>query len=887
MKQPSPVRMVAGPGLHGRRRGTLDIVYSADAPHAARRFEKLQGALLRNAIEFSAPGARLAAFLVAFDAVVTRESLGAALNACASAYAYRDAVCIDWAAPCGRTDRRHLSLWTQFVLAQPAALSLAPEQSIELLDQCLLANVVAQTGLPQGLDGLLADAQAWLAFAIAGPWVAHATGAMRLAGLPRSVYARAVSGKALAVIADDEKKESARTADTAIGFALDAYLGGETTDGGYWLIDEILVCCPAHASRREMVKSFLIISMRDKKGRISSLILAWAVDLAESGTPGDDDISPRTVSKYVRAIARLLLEQFRGKALENLQSADFDAIYKNIIESMPAGSRRNAASALSSWHFFLECWLDVAPRTKSLHRDLPLPLPRANILWPHEISKVSEWLKATDGESRLRCQLRIAFAIASTIRIRTKELLMLRMENVRLIKDAVEIEVSTATADGGMKSENAHQPHLIECSATAALIRDFKKDRQKELAMPDDYLFGDPHQGHKTFQPGQMQVLLNRLLKDATGDRSVSIHTLSHTWVTREFHQASLGQSARDVNAYDALSARAAHGDASTTFRHYVHRFEEAMRSGIDNAIAPRLHWPEMAPFVNLSHGNYRQRLSRGSRSGTHFDELQCKFGFIRAALPSMALPAADFGIVTTEATTSVNLERAATSSFREIVNILIDVALGMPQDVIALRACRTPEEIIGVAKHAREVLAEIGESQTRHGASSVLDPVDDLSVALASAARNHIDFGRIGQKKLLPLREILANGPSDPFVHDATVSWLRCYEHGYLALTRPSQVVGLVRLLHMAGVPSSRIGIFHVPVSDEIGIRLQQDIDAAFLQSYAAIPLKRECRARGGRPAAYVVLSGTDFTRRASSATLCNKGLNAILLAACVLQRL
>ena len=78
---------------------------------------------------------------------------------------------------------------------------------------------------------------------------------------------------------------------------------------------------------------------------------------------------------------------------------------------------------------------------------------------------------------------------------------MLRMENVRLIKDAVEIEVSTATADGGMKSENAHQPHLIECSATAALIRDFKKDRQKELAMPDDYLFGDPHQGHKTFQP--------------------------------------------------------------------------------------------------------------------------------------------------------------------------------------------------------------------------------------------------------------------------------------------------------------------------------------------------------------------------------------------------
>lgn len=887
MKQLFPVRMIAGPGPHGRRRGTLDIVYSADAPHAARRFEQVQDALLRDAIEFSAPGARLAAFLVAFDGIVTRESLAAALDACASAYAYGDAVCIDWTAPCGRTDRRHLSLWTRFVLAQPAALSLSSEQSIQLLDQCLQPNVVAQTGLPQGLDGLLADGQAWLTFVLEGPWVAHATGAMRLAGLPRSVYARAASGKALAVIADEGKKESAKTADTGIGFALDAYLSGETTDGGHWLIDEVLVCCPASASRREMVKSLLVISMKDSKGRISSLILAWALDLAESGTPGDDDISPRTVSKYVRAIARHLLEQFRGKALENLKSADFDAIYKDIIESMPAGSRRNAASALSSWHFFLECWLDVAPRTKSLHRDLPQPLPRANVLWPHEISKVSEWLKPTDGESRLRCHLRIPFAIATTIRIRTKELLMLRMKNVRLIKDAVEIEVSTPTADGGMKSENAHQPHLIECSSTAALIREFKKERQKELAMPDDYLFGDPHHGNKSYRPGQMQVLLNRLVKDVTGDRSASIHTLSHTWVTSKFHQVSRGQSALDVNAFDALSARTAHGDASTTFLHYVHRFEEAIRGGIDNAIAPRLRWPEMAPFVRMSHGNYRQRLSRASRSGRDFDEQQCKFGLIRAALPVMELPAADFGIGTTEATTSVSLERAATSSFGEIVNILTDVALGMPQDVIALRACRTPEEIIGVAKHAREILAEIGESQTRHGASSGLDPVDDLCAALASTGRKHIDFARIGQQKLLPLREILAKGSSDPCVQDATVSWLRCYRHGYLSLARPSLVVGFLRLLHIAGVPSSRIGIAHVAVSDEIGVRLHQDIDAAFLLYYAAMPLRRECRARGGRPATYIVLSATDFTQRASSATLCNTGLNAILLAACVLQRL
>ena len=89
MKQPSPIRMIAGPSFWGRRRGTLDIVYSADAPHAARRFVQIQGALLRGTIEIPAPGARLAAFLVAFDGIVTRESLLDALKLAANAYVYR------------------------------------------------------------------------------------------------------------------------------------------------------------------------------------------------------------------------------------------------------------------------------------------------------------------------------------------------------------------------------------------------------------------------------------------------------------------------------------------------------------------------------------------------------------------------------------------------------------------------------------------------------------------------------------------------------------------------------------------------------------------------------------------------------------------------------
>lgn len=389
MTRTQPIRLVPGPSLRGKPRGTLDVVYSADAPHAARRFEEVQGALLRGDISFPDANIRLAAFLVAFDGVVTRDSLVNALAACRTGYHWRGAVCIDWTAPCGRTDRRHLSVWSRFALSQGDALVIPPEQAVEMLDRHFRQNIAARKR-PESLDTFIADGQAWLAFNLPGPWFSHAIGAVRLAALPRRVLARESAGRALSTVGGTQR-EPDTLADDAIGLALDAYLGG-APDGGQWLVDEVMANCPENATRRTMVKNLLTVAAKGGGGRISSLILAWATDLAESGTPGSTDISPRTVSKYVRAISRDLLDTFRGRPLERLTSEDFDAAYREIIKRKSAGNQRNCASALSSWHFFLECWLDAAPRIRSLHRGLPQPIPRANVLWQHEAALIAEWL---------------------------------------------------------------------------------------------------------------------------------------------------------------------------------------------------------------------------------------------------------------------------------------------------------------------------------------------------------------------------------------------------------------------------------------------------------------------------------------------------------------
>lgn len=93
--------MLASPSMKGNPRGTLATVYEPHALHAARRFERVQGALLRGDLIFLDASVRLAAFLVAFDGIVTRASLVDALGACRHPYVWNDAVCIDWKEPCG------------------------------------------------------------------------------------------------------------------------------------------------------------------------------------------------------------------------------------------------------------------------------------------------------------------------------------------------------------------------------------------------------------------------------------------------------------------------------------------------------------------------------------------------------------------------------------------------------------------------------------------------------------------------------------------------------------------------------------------------------------------------------------------------------------------
>ena len=101
------------------------------------------------------------------------------------------------------------------------------------------------------------------------------------------------------------------------------------------------------------------------------------------------------------------------------------------------------------------------------------------------------------------------------------------------------------------------------------------------------------------------------------------------------------------------------------------------------------------------------------------------------------------------------------------------------------------------------------------------------------------------------------------------------------------SRAAGIAHMLFAAGVASSEIGIYCSTHSVSSGNSILDQINALFAQTYAIPPLAMACRARGGRPEAYLTVAGSSLTARASSATRCMTGFNALLLAALVHQQI
>lgn len=858
----------------------------ASTPLQAKAFKTIQTRILKGSISFASPLQQMVAHLILLDGIATRQDLPVALIAACHAYCWRDAICIEWSRTDGRQDRRFLSpLTSKFLGDMPD--SLTPGEAMATLRETA-ALLYPRHADPVGT--LFSQAQAWLFESLPGALFAHVAGTNPLTALPRHVLARESSELPLRPTAASEEMSDGVK---ALGLAFDTYFEGPLRSGSGWLIDRVVAITrrnknlQEHIDKRRMLGQCLEIAWQAGEGDgISALVLAWATDLVESGTLREPDLHPTTIEKYVRLGAPALRSIFVEVDIGTLDAAGFDARYKEALEATSAGERGILASALAAWHQFLIRWLDAPPLTHRLHRDAEI-LPAANLIWTHEQSRLVNWLETAILDERLLGQVKTAFAISTAARIRAGELFTLRLRSIRIYGDALEIEICPLLRDGSLKTPSARRVLTIIDPNHVREIIAWAERRRAESAIGEDLLFGDPHAAHKVYREGQMYVLINRLLRAVTGDDGVSLHTLSHTWISNQIHDALTDRQASPINPLDAIGVDAGHSTVQTGLTHYFHRFELPLRLYLDSALEQLpLTSSDAARLSGVSADALRQRKRIAGIAST-----KVYWQAIRDRGHAIVLPDVKEGIVLAQPDKPAWLDQIPPLRFGTVLKACGDLVDGLPEGAVASRCGQSSAWVSQLVLAASEILRDLSiVPMPKIAGKMAATMAIRVLRSLNDNVRAGIDFRRIGQVKFQPLVAYLERTPTAGASFQAAASaWRRSYRGRHLSLEDTEDALGLAGLLQAAGVPVEQLAISVAardPKRPDIEeLAREAAVAQAFLTCYRIAPLTDWKKPRRGRPSCYLLWSSTPLqadTCPAEAATSLS-GFNALMLAAWV----
>ncbi len=526
----------------------------------AAQFGAFQSGFIQGEITSDDPATNATLALAACEAILTPGEMLSALLAIPSAYQFEGRLVIEWKQSDGRQDRRFLHPITAALVLQARGCVLDATTATELIARA------ASLSFPEAenpVEFLFSCACAWAYEALPGVLLGHLTGLAPFCALPRSALARKESGKAL--IADMLVDEA--ESDQVVGMALDHFFNNPAATGGGWAIEELIKACSyskreSDASNRGnmLTRCWHLGNKIGEADSLSALLMGWAADLIESGTEAKDLIRPGTIQAYVRCIAMPLHIHVAGKDLLEWSEEDYDVCYRKLIDQADAGNRGNTASALSSFHHFMVRFLDAPPLRSRLHADIDEPLPAANVIWPAEKARIRHWIHDAQGDERrderLIGQFEFAIEACGENRLRANELFKLRMHNIRIYPDLVELEVAPMISDGPTKTKAGRRVIPCRDPMAQAVIRKWHARREAEGALSSDYVFGDPRNPDRIYRLGALYVLLNRATRAVTGAREVSLHTWGHTSISFAVEQALLAPGSTDIDPLDCVFRR-------------------------------------------------------------------------------------------------------------------------------------------------------------------------------------------------------------------------------------------------------------------------------------------------------------------------------------------
>ncbi|MBH1979078.1 MAG: tyrosine-type recombinase/integrase, partial [Comamonadaceae bacterium] len=857
---------------------------------STQNFEAFQTWLTFSGMRELNPASLTLACLVAFDGIASDTELQAAYAACPQASRFETAVRLDWKVG-SRVEARHLSAWTTLALVrlmQWEPYDVARKQLVDALNACAFTSSFASPA-ETIWEHLLTTAMGWLQIHLPPVLYGHVSGAAPLSALPRSALARAQTRQAMLSEALDPAAQDTLS-HPAYERAFETALLGRPASirGGAAFIRQLLAALRpptkgSNASKREEILRRLrsLAASLDASDEACAVLYAFALDLVEYGTKRKKNLAPTTPSDYLNALADDFHVAFDGVRLHGIDQTTYAGIFHKLVNNgATMGSARIAA--LKGVHQFLRAWWQVPPLPTNLLQLEVESNVRANVVWPHEKERLREWLAGGSQASRFVAQLGAALEIAGDAPLRIGELLVLRIGNVLDEGNHLVVEIARELRDGREKSREGRRRVMICDITSIAIVRTWLARRAAELATHDDYIFGEPNRPTELAHSGRMYFWLNRLLKTVSGDESISLHALRHSYASHRLATMLLQDNDDEVNPLDQLANEVGHIGGHVTAVNYCHIYEQGLRHAIDVALKRlRLDYAGTAAWTGAAPDTLRQRASRASKRGGASEDV-LRSSLTNAAL-GVFLPPISKSIAMAMPANPLPSPQQHALTYTQVVGVLREAAAGLSTQQVALRQGVPEPQVI-------RIVEAVGTFAERHGrtSTSMLDAHSHGVQALRESSGRLLgmraDFGRLSQRRWRQLTDAIEK--IDVLrLQRATSYWERAVDGQQLAVRPGSEWDSFIWLLADSGINRSLIAM-HWSSNDQ---RLNEVLDTlALAQATVRYRLGTSLAQvrhthRHGRPSIWLVISSDAALHNTNGSAHSITGLNCAFLAAWV----
>lgn len=814
--------------------------------------------------------------LLCFDAVVPQH-----LNDACHSQPYRtdDGVCISWITKDGRICRYLLSPMTQKIYAENCIhgnLTFDKEALQSLYQSLTFSRQSTSIAL------LINDQLSWLKENTNGPLFAHLSEVTPMFGIPDSAFARLDCKQPLAERQnpDDDPQET-----LALSEAIASCLESEGSDRSA-IVYALKKACRSSLSRAQMYKECMeLVPVAKNYGPTSSILVAWAISLIKNPTRTNTLLAPGSISKYVSTISDAVYTHFKGEDVTKIDANAFASIYKEMNKSvvqLSHSTQKSFHSALTLFHYFLQDWFDAPSASRPSFDGSHEHIPIANVIWPHEVKLILEWLSEASCDERLIAMWRFAITLSSIKRIRIGELLSLRMGDIEILEDGLII-----IHIRGQKTKASKRNVVVEDPQLCEIITLLIERRRQEFAADVDLLLGDPHVPEKIYKLSQFYCGLQDLLKAATGDRAATFHWMSHSVISFELKDILGVNQPSLLNPYSQFSTDVAHFSIETSCSEYMHLHHIPLRALLNLALSKtKVTSEDVSHWVGMNATTIRKHFSNYVLNNqTYYWQLMMQY---KVDLPNLRFMGTLFE--TKQPELPALLKNQQGLNFKKVFHVLADLVEDIPLPSVISKSGITADELTQVQLTLKNVLETFGLAKDLQLQRHVSLAEVDLSILESYG----FDF-RWGQKgkfnKVFQYFSQLKSAKSTDLDNGINAWAILKGEHknsyfGALTLDQLTHFDPLLNLLKLIPIDLTKVAIFYSPTAeiDELHLRLGEK----FIVYFDRRPCFFRVEEHRGRPKIYMTLSDKQVIPNKApygSATSMG-GFNAIFLAALVWLR-